>query len=129
MLLISETRDHGSHVAKIDDVIKLIGMTNTAVYAISFSPYLSEQLDVIRGANKDEWHAGVDILPKIIAARQAIRKNRAKTLAFMTGGEYGLFASQKAFETNMSSFSNRLHSHYRLSFEIRTLGCIRCEYG
>jgi VWFA-related protein len=117
LLLISETRDHGSHFAKIDDVIKLTGITNTAVYAISFSPYLSEQLDVIRGANRDEWQAGVDILSKIIAARQAMRKNTPKTLAFMTSGEYELFASRKAFETNMSGFTNHLHSRYRLTFE------------
>jgi hypothetical protein len=44
LLLISETRDHGSHFAKIDDVIKLTGITNTAVYAISFSPYCQNNL-------------------------------------------------------------------------------------
>ena len=48
-----------------------------------------------------------------------MRKNTPKTLAFMTGGEYELFASRKAFETNMSGFTNHLHSRYRLSFETK----------
>ena len=38
LLLISETRDHGSHFAKLDDVVKLIGVANVAVYALPFSP-------------------------------------------------------------------------------------------
>ena len=117
LLLISETRDHGSHFAKFDDVIKLIGTTNASVYAISFSPYASEQLDVVRGTNKDEWQPGVDILAKIVAARQAMRKNTPTALASMTGGEYELFPSRKAFEAGMSNFTNHLHSRYRLSFE------------
>ncbi len=117
LLLISETRDHGSHFAQFDDVIKLIGTTNASVYAISFSPYVSEQLDVVRGTNKDEWQPGVDILAKIVAARQAMRKNTPKVLASMTGGEYNLFPSRKGFEVAISSFTNHLHSRYRLSFE------------
>jgi hypothetical protein len=34
----------------------------------------------------------------------------------MTGGEYQLFASGKSFETKMTTFGNRLHSRYLLSF-------------
>jgi hypothetical protein len=74
-------------------------------------------LDTARGANKDEWGANVDIIEKLAAARQAMRKNIPKTLASMTGGEYELFMSRKGFETNMTSFANHLHSRYLLSFE------------
>ena len=119
LLLISETRDHGSHFAKIDDVVRLIGETNTSVYALPFSPYASQQLDVLRGANRDEWSPNIDILEKLAAARQAMRKNTSKTLAAMTGGEYELFTSRKGFETDMTSFANHLHSRYLLSFQPR----------
>ncbi|HEY6304172.1 MAG TPA: hypothetical protein VIX14_14015 [Terriglobales bacterium] len=54
LLLISETRDHGSRVAKIDDAVRLVGVTHTLVYALPFSPHISQQLDTARGANKDE---------------------------------------------------------------------------
>ena len=46
-----------------------------------------------------------------------MRKNSAKALASMTGGEYELFATRKSFESDMISFANHLHSRYLLSFE------------
>jgi VWFA-related protein len=117
LLLISETRDHGSHFAKIDDAVRLVGVTHTLVYALPFSPYISQQLDTARGSNKDEWSPNFDIIEKLAAARQAMRKNSAKALASMTGGEYELFATRKGFESDMISFANHLHSRYLLSFE------------
>jgi VWFA-related protein len=117
LLLISETRDHGSHFAKIDDAVRLVGVTHTLVYALPFSPYISQQLDAARGSNRDEWGTGVDFIEKLAAARQAMRKNSAKALASMTGGEYELFATRKSFESDMISFANHLHSRYQLSFE------------
>jgi len=47
----------------------------------------------------------------------ATRKNVAKGLASMTGGEYQLFASRKSFEDHVFDFTNRLHSRYLLSFQ------------
>jgi VWFA-related protein len=117
LLLISETRDHGSHFAKLDGVVKLIGVANVAVYALPFSPYVSQQLDAARGSNQDEWGTQVDIIEKLAAARQAMRSNTPRELASMSGGEYQLFASRKAFETSMNSFANHVHSRYLLSFE------------
>ena len=35
LLLISEMRDHGSHIAKLDDVVTEIGEGNTVVYSLS----------------------------------------------------------------------------------------------
>ena len=117
LLLISETRDHGSRFAKIDDAVRLVGVTHTLVYALPFSPYISQQLDTARGSNRDEWGTGVDFIEKLAAARQAMRKNSARALASMTGGEYELFATRRSFESDMISFANHLHSRYLLSFE------------
>jgi VWFA-related protein len=41
LLLISETRDHGSHAAKIPDVVTSLGNSSTVVYALAFSPSMS----------------------------------------------------------------------------------------
>ncbi len=119
LLLISETRDHGSHFAKLDDVITLVGVTNTAVYTLPFSPSLSQALDTERGSNRDEayWNAPPNVVAPLLMARQAMKKNIPKAIAAMTGGEYELFSSRKGFETRMNSFSNHLHNRYLLSFE------------
>jgi VWFA-related protein len=119
LLLISEPRDHGSRFAKLDDVVKLIGVANVAVYALPFSPSLSQTLDTERGSNRDEayWDAPPDIMGTLLLARSAMKKNVSKAIASMSGGEYELFASRKGFETRMNSFSNHLHNRYLLSFE------------
>ncbi len=58
-----------------------------------------------------------DVIGLFLMARQAMRKNTAKALVTMTGGEYELFESRKRFETRMIDFTNHLHNRYVLSFE------------
>ena len=86
------------------------------MYALAFSPGLSNILDTARGNNKDEMHEGVNFLDLAYRTAQAMRKNIPKTIAQMTGGEYELFATRKKFETRMIDFTNHLHSRYLLSF-------------
>jgi VWFA-related protein len=115
LLLISETRDHGSHV-KIEDAVAAIGQSNAVMYALAFSPALSNILDTGRGTNKNEMHQGIDFLDLLYMTAQAMRKNVPSTIAAMTGGEYELFATRKKFEVRMNDFTNHLHSRYLLSF-------------
>ncbi|HEV3208447.1 MAG TPA: VWA domain-containing protein [Terriglobales bacterium] len=119
LLLISETRDHGSHWARVDDVVTLIGDSNTTVYSLTFSPSLSQVLDTERGSNRDEvyWNVRPDVNGPILMAGQALRKNVSKAIVTMSGGEYELFESRKRFETRMMDFTNHLHNRYMLSFE------------
>ena len=124
LLLISETRDHGSHSATIDDVIKAIGNSNTVVYTLAFSPSKSNVLDTLRGNNnpdlhpeQTEVHEGPDLLAPFVLAAQAMRKNTAKAIAAQSGGEFEMFASAKGFDAQMNNFSNHLHSRYLLSFQ------------
>ena len=115
LLLISETHDHGSR-QKIDDLVAAIGQSNVLMYALAFSPALSNILDTGRGNNKEEMHQGVNFLDLLYQARQAMRKNAPDAIAAMTGGEYQLFATKKKFEMRMNDFTNHLHSRYLLSF-------------
>lgn len=115
LLLISETRDHGSRI-KIADAVAAIGQSNSVMYALAFSPGLSNILDTARGNNLDEMHQGVDFIGLAYQAAQAMRKNVPSTIAAMTGGEYELFATRKKFEVRMNDFTNHLHSRYLLSF-------------
>ena len=119
LLLISETRDHGSQ-AKVEDVVAEIGLSSTAVYALTFSPSRSNILDTMRGNNMNEMHPSPDLLAPLIMAAEAMKKNMPKTVAAMTGGEYEMFATGKNFDLRMIDFSNHLHSRYLLSIEPRS---------
>ena len=121
LLLVSETRDHGSH-SKTDDVVAEIGRANAVMYALAFSPSKSNVLDTLRGNNnpdlhpeEGEMHNGPDLLAPFLLALQAMRKNVPATVASMTGGEYELFATQKKFEVRMNDFTNHLGGRYLLS--------------
>ena len=115
LLVISETRDHGSK-AKIDDLVAAIGQSNVLMYALAFSPALSNILDTGRGNNKAEMNPSPDLLAPLVMTVHAMRKNVPKTICSMTGGEYELFATRKKFEVRMNDFTNHLHSRYLLSF-------------
>jgi VWFA-related protein len=117
LLLISETRDHGSHAVKIPDVVTALGNSNTVIYALAFSPSLSQVLDTERGSNRDEWQGSPNLLAPLLMASQSIRKNTPKAVTSMTGGEYELFKSHRGFENRVVDFTNHLHSRYLLSFE------------
>ena len=116
LLLISETRDHGS-IEKLDSVVSALGQSDSVMYALAFSPALSNILDTGRGTNKrDEMHHEIDYLDLAYRTAQAMRKNVPATISAMTGGEYELFATRKKFEVRMNDFTNHLHSRYLLSF-------------
>jgi VWFA-related protein len=124
LLLISETRDHGSQAATIEDVVKAIGNSNIVVYALAFSPSKSNVLDTLRGNNnwdlhpeQTEMHPNPDLLAPFVLAAQAMRNNTAKAVATQSGGEYEMFSSGKGFDAQMTNFSNHLHNRYLLSFE------------
>jgi hypothetical protein len=115
LLLISETRDHGSR-AKMEDIIAAIGQANALVYALAFSPSLSNILDTGRGNNQDEMRNGVNFIDLMYRTAQAMRKNVPSTVASMTGGEYELFTTRNKFDARVTDFTNHLHSRYLLSF-------------
>jgi len=118
LLLISETRDHGSHwTRKIEEVVAHIGNSNVVVYAMAFSPSKSQVLDTMRGTNRDEKRATADILAAVALTTNAMRRNVPKTVASMTGGEYELFKTLNGFETQLTAFDNHLYNRYLLSFQ------------
>ena len=121
LLLISETRDHGSKV-KIEDAVAAVGQANAMMYALVFSPGVSNILDTARGTNKNEMHNGVNFLDLAYRTAQAMRKNVPSTITSMTGGEYELFTTRKKFEVRMNDFTNHLHSRYLLSFAPKNPG-------
>lgn len=113
ILLVSETRDHGSQ-KKPADVIAALGRTNTVVDAISFSPGKSEILSDLR------YGGGSGPIGLMVMAVNAAKKNAPKTLASLSGGEYVNFTTQKGFDNSLHQLSNRIHNYYLLSFVPKT---------
>jgi VWFA-related protein len=115
LLLISETRDHGSK-ATLSNVAAVVANSNIVMHTLAFSPALSQVLDDVHGNNQATSN-NLDLLAPIIMATQGIRKNIPKAIAAMTGGEYELFKSAKGFDDQMNQFDNHLYNRYLLSFQ------------
>jgi VWFA-related protein len=109
ILLISETRDHGSET-KSETVIHELGRSNTIVDAMSFSPERDEMVDDLH------YGGGAGPLALLLAAVQAARKNAPKEFANLSGGEYINFRTQKTFDRGMGTLANHVHNFYMLSF-------------
>ncbi len=114
ILLIGETRDHGSqtHTAI---VAANLTRSNTVVDAISFNPGKDDLLKMLP-------FGGPAPNPKeaILLLVNALRRNVPHTLTDMAGGEYSNFNSQKGFEKGVHRLSNHIHNYYLLSFQPAT---------
>jgi VWFA-related protein len=112
LLLISETRDHGSRHITIPQLVERIGTSNTLVFSVSFSPSKAE----ISNWAKGNLGADTGLLGPVLMAVNAMRRNVPKTLATMSGGEYEPFARERAFESRVDEAANHAHNRYILSF-------------
>jgi VWFA-related protein len=111
ILLIGETRDHGSKI-KPAQVIANLGRSNTVLDAVSFNPGKTSVLDsLIHG------QMGPGPLGLLVMAVEALKKNVPHTLASLSGGEYINFTTQKGFDTGVHSLANHIHNYYLLSFQ------------
>ena len=111
VLMISETRDHGS-LAKPAAVIEALNRSNTMVDAVAFSPGRDAMGEDVKTADG----ATGSVIGLVGMAIQALRKNVAKEFARETGGEYINFASQHGFDRSLNTLANRIHNGYQLSF-------------
>ncbi len=114
ILLISETRDHGS-LAKAQDVIARLGSSNIVVDAVAFSLGKSAVLEDLKHGDG----ATGGLIGLIFMAVQAVRKNAPKEFASLSGGEYINFTTQKGFDRSLGSLANHVHNGYLLSFQPR----------
>jgi VWFA-related protein len=115
IILISESRDHGSHVAKLEDVVKRVGVTNTLVYSLSFSPARAEFMRDVTGKNPNSGQT--DLLAPIVMAVNALRKNIPGAVAQLTGGDYETFNNKRSFDVQMDALAGRDRNRYFLSFQ------------
>ena len=143
ILLVSETRDHGSK-AKLDEVVAELGTTDTVIYSVAFSPAKNGMVDTMRHAGdaykpektpppppkkppplEDDKPGMVDIErppkmnwpPQLLLIVNALEGNVASEIASLSGGEYMNFTTQKGFEASLQRVGNQIHNYYLLSFK------------
>lgn len=114
LLLISESRDHGSHRFNIPELVERIGTSNTLVLSLAFSPSKAELIDWGRG--NTEGGTELNMLAPLLMTMNAMRRNTPKTLAALSGGEYAPFTRDKAFQSRVVEEASHARNRYILSF-------------
>ena len=114
LLLISESRDHGSHVFNIPELVQRIGTSNTLVLSLVFSPSKAELIDWARG--NTDGGTELNMLAPLLMTANAMRRNTPKTLAALSGGEYAPFTRDKGFEERVEESASHARNRYILSF-------------
>ena len=144
ILLIGETIDHGSKV-RIDDALRQLDDSNTAIYSFAFSSTKAETKKeesklssaepgpaggcFAHDPNSNESRATqnfdciAELLPPLrlakmaaIVATNGLKRNSAETVAQLTGGEYFHIKDVRGLEKGLIAVSNHLPNRYVLSF-------------
>ncbi len=117
LLLIGESRDHGSRMVSAKEVVARIGSSNTLVISLTYSPSKAQLLADLRGSARGEPSGNTaDLLAPLMMAVAAVHKNVARELATMSGGEYTTFTREKGLEERVSEVASHARNRYILSF-------------
>ena len=111
IVLLSETRDSGS-VTPMKDVIRKIGESDVIVYSLAFSPGREDALQFSPPAG-----SGFQILPALMMAIAALKKNSAAAIPHMTGGQYLRFNNGKQLDSQIGMLANQVHNRYMITFQ------------
>jgi VWFA-related protein len=113
LLLISEERDHGSKYTKPVQLIRKIGESDVLVLSVSFSPALAELGHDVKDNGEDRT---MNMVSALVMAVKAFKKNVAKEVAEMSGGEYTTFVGDKRFEERVLSAAKDARNRYLITF-------------
>jgi hypothetical protein len=113
LLLLSEERDHGSKHVNAEKLVQRIGMSDVLVLSLAFSPSRA-QLGHDLKDNGD--NRTMNMMGTLLMATQAMKKNVARQIAVMSGGEYAPFTRDKGFEDRVAEVSQHARNRYLLSF-------------
>jgi VWFA-related protein len=127
ILLVSETRDHGSK-AKHEEIVQQIARSNTAVYSVAFSPAATQFKDALTGPGQPHKAISInpmlpesagyfELTPLILMAINGMRANSAEEMATLSGGEYTFFNNKHEFDQDLNAIANHLPNRYLLSFQ------------
>ena len=113
LLLVSEERDHGSKHTKPEQLVERIGRSDVLILSVSFSPSRAELLHDIKDSGDDRT---MNLFSTVAMIVQAFKKNVAKEVAHMSGGEYTTFTGDKGFEQRVVDAAKHVRNRYLISF-------------
>jgi len=113
LLLISEERDHGSKHTKPEQLVEKIGRSDVLVLSVSFSPSRAELLHDVKDSGDERT---MNIVSTLAMAVQAFKKNVAKEVAHMSGGEYTTFTGDEGFEQRVVDAAKHARNRYLITF-------------
>jgi VWFA-related protein len=114
LLLISESRDHGSKKFNAAELVERIGTSNTLVLSLTFSPTKASFMDWSKG--HAEGGSSINVLAPLGMAVAAMHKNAAREIATMSGGESTSFTKEKTFQDRVDELASHARNRYILSF-------------
>lgn len=115
LILISETRDQDSRLARIPNVVQEIGLSNTLVYSLAFSAARVQFLHDLH--QQPTRNTDPDLLAPLMIGADSMRKNTARTVATLAGGEYATFTNARNFDARLERFAGDDRDRYMLSFQ------------
>jgi VWFA-related protein len=113
LLLVSEKRDHGSKHTRPEKLVEKIGRSDVLVLSVSFSPSKAEFMHDVKDSGDDRIMNPISSLAMIV---QAFKKNVAKEVAGMSGGEYTTFTGDKGFEQRVVDAAKHARNRYLITF-------------
>jgi VWFA-related protein len=113
LLLISEERDHGSRHTRPEQLIRKIGQSDVLVLSVAFSPVRAELGHDIKDSGDNRT---MNLFSSLAMIVQAFKKNAAKEVAGMSGGEYTTFAGDRVFEQRVMDAARHVRNRYLITF-------------
>lgn len=113
LLLISESRDHGSMTTDLD-LVRQLAATNTLVCSLTFSPLRGRFAEDLKALPSGE---NSDLLVPFRASIGSLHRNAARDIAEVMGGEDGKFKDKATFDATFASMTNGIRGRYLLSFQ------------
>jgi VWFA-related protein len=114
LLLISESRDHGSMTTTPLNLVQQLAASNTLVCSLTFSPLRGRFAEDLKALPSGE---NFDLLVPLRASIGSLRKNVAQNIAAVMGGEDGKFKNKATFDAAFASITNGIRGRYLLSFQ------------
>jgi VWFA-related protein len=115
LLLISETRDGGSRIAKIPNVVQEVGLSGTLVYSLAFS---SARMQFMHDLHQQPTrNTDPNLLAPLMLGADSMRKNTARRVATLAGGEYATFTSARTLDADIETFAGDDRDRYMLTFQ------------
>lgn len=126
ILLISQQHDVGSKT-KVEDIVRAVGESNTAVYSLTFSAEKSALKQAFTFHSPPPANAPLQVgeqsyvqyfqlSPLLDLAIGAMHKNLAAEVAGLSGGEPFGFSNKVEFDRALNTLSNDVRNGYLLSF-------------